>query len=819
MLEYRKDRGYFASLLYFDHIPTCHRQVPRFDIGETHESGADYPVAGRDTYDGGASVAVWVVGEEVTIVDENGDYVKGVEGRVDEHDIDVHLVAVRIVAGARERLELPHESVNLSVFAKHGWRIESLDGERWRKLIQDVYAKRDMLAPEISGLDLFVDATISRFFVAQGPREDYRVCFDGPVRLGRVPYLRDGASIHDADFEVSSKVEFRPNAQGKLVTSVKAGDAPLQTDGAYLVDSTEEPARRLPKARPKDSPNASGRQEFEPPRHLVIAQASVRNARSKGGTPRHVALVVDGSIDVSAYRFGEVLPFGLEDGDVELEVRWIGLGACERKPLNASDFVYRGPRTPKKKSSAEALEGAFRQLDRWRRQAEPSCGKRWGLDKKPDGPYLRGGPFRDLSGMQFYFDYDFKFWKGHSFHPNSQYGVSSIAQHQFWRIRRPNGAYRSMLSVDLGDLYTGDRAPLGIRDSGPRFPHPESIWRLTRDEMQRNVWQQLMAGFDLTLGVHVPRPSYFHIDDNLEYGVPRDLDSSVRGRLKRGFATDQLPIRNNYPFLINRPGEWALRPLAEVWTRHGRSAAGLEHEVDPPPALRDTLAWYPVDHQRWIVAGPHMRTYTRMTTMEAANESARHAVNRILYHMGIELRGDRETRERLGFGTAGVLMGDFCELWDPEDNEVQDLAYLKRIDEELVKAGLPHFVDILGLEKQVEAGLSLMDAMSSAVGAARRFADAKASPLAAQIPGLAAKSMEQDWGSETFNWMRAMGGPGGGADASGGGTPNPASFVQSLFGKDSKLAGSATQFGELARLFGGAAVTELLKAMGWKPPS
>jgi hypothetical protein len=75
-----------------------------------------------------------------------------------------------------------------------------------------------------------------------------------------------------------------------------------------------------------------------------------------------------------------------------------------------------------------------------------------------------------------------------------------------------------------------------------------------------------------------------------------------------------------------------------------------------------------------------MQTYTRLTTMEAANESARHAVNGVL--------------------AAAEWTGVRCQTWDPErpeDLELPDLQYFVDLDHELVERGLPHLVDILSL--------------------------------------------------------------------------------------------------------------------------
>jgi hypothetical protein len=96
-----------------------------------------------------------------------------------------------------------------------------------------------------------------------------------------------------------------------------------------------------------------------------------------------------------------------------------------------------------------------------------------------------------------------------------------------------------------------------------------------------------------------------------------------------------------------------------------------------------------------VLAGTYMRTHTRLTCMESANESARHGVNGILAEL---------------YARTGIRVGDPCQIWDPEDNELQELAFLKRLDNDLFDAELPHFCDILDLDRlpdRLDHGLRL----------------------------------------------------------------------------------------------------------------
>jgi hypothetical protein len=150
-----------------------------------------------------------------------------------------------------------------------------------------------------------------------------------------------------------------------------------------------------------------------------------------------------------------------------------------------------------------------------------------------------------------------------------------------------------------------------------------------------------------------------------------------------GHSTFQSPrrgaiTRNGSPFLVNKTGAYERRP-----GNVNASATGSK-----------CISRYDVIAGRYVLAGTYMRTFTRLTSMEAANESARHAVNAFLQEWQIG--------------------GDRCDIWDPEDHELEDLQWLKDLDEELFERKLPHLVDILGCEE-------LPDELDQLSGFARRF--------------------------------------------------------------------------------------------------
>ncbi|MFT3772744.1 MAG: FAD-dependent oxidoreductase [Minicystis sp.] len=269
--------------------------------------------------------------------------------------------------------------------------------------------------------------------------------------------------------------------------------------------------------------------------------------------------------------------------------------------------------------------GDFARLDAWIRHVSDAA---WNWNH-PD--VEADGPFRHLAGLQFYFQTDAHPTKGHTLYLDAPWRLSSISPASYWtRARVGAEGYRGIISVDIGEWYTA-----GQRGAPP-------AWRSTRDEIAEEVWAQMTAsvaqGGDM-------RPSHYHLDEGIE------LDAAERPRL------------NKTPYLITRSEDWPYRP-------------GV---IDPDDPTRG----YDTVGDQWVLAGTYLKTFTRLTTMESANESARHAVNGLL-------RAAKSTAPR-------------CEIRDPESQELPDLESLKELDDALVDAGLPHALDILGAGAPFEA--------------------------------------------------------------------------------------------------------------------
>jgi hypothetical protein len=165
-------------------------------------------------------------------------------------------------------------------------------------------------------------------------------------------------------------------------------------------------------------------------------------------------------------------------------------------------------------------------------------------------------------------------------------------------------------------------------------------------------------------------------------------------------------LRNDAEFLINIPGQWQWRP----GLCRDESAAAVPKDPDYARLAgfgeKGTEIFYGHGNCRllehWVAAGTYMATYTRLTTMEAANESGRHAASAIIYSI---LK--RTPQSGPAGRSRGALVGDFPQIWKVEDHEPADLKYFTELDEALCKDRLPHILDILSVTRLVEALLEI----------------------------------------------------------------------------------------------------------------
>jgi len=363
-----------------------------------------------------------------------------------------------------------------------------------------------------------------------------------------------------------------------------------------------------------------------------------------------------------------------------------------------------------------------------------------GTLRDPEGRPLNPSvyPLRDLSGIQFFFPSQVRIGLGHVVYPLSEWGLTSISQVNHWRTRlSPRGVFLGHVSVDIGDFYQkhsiDPKRPiryLAMTDPDIRkeLAVRKTAWRSEWWEIAVRTWDQIVQRLDPELAASVEPPRYYHMDSGLVLRPTKERTYQVAGRELRYFPFRI--ARNDTPFLINLPGQWELRPglNGQPGERHGHAEAMKPH--DP---------WYRISNGRWVLAGTYMATEIRMMTMEACNESARRAVNAILHEL-LTHAGDSR------YNSQGKLLGELCRTFDPYLHEVDDLEPLKQLDKALFEEGLPHFVEILGIERLVEAMPQVDPKQRTATKLARALEKTR-------------RGYEDDWGflSQVFDVYRAPG--------------------------------------------------------------
>lgn len=299
--------------------------------------------------------------------------------------------------------------------------------------------------------------------------------------------------------------------------------------------------------------------------------------------------------------------------------------------------------------------------------------------------------FQTLAGIQYFFDTEFQLLRGHMYYSGTGWALSSINQHGLWECRPTltRDGHVSVLSVDIGDFNTPS-------------PHLGKAARdCTADELAAEVWRQIASAItsdvDNVPEALIPWPAWYALDRNLV------------------MTTGSGPaIRNEAPYLVPIVGDWPNRPGADPWNPNGSSwttrptADQWLKDLDQHHVWQARHGGYQVHHNSVVFAGTWTKTFTRMTSMEAACESSRHAVNAILDHYvwvesdGADCRENTTLDWRAPFGfqqgfSTPIRMpspaGDYCYVFDIENREPLDTRSLRNLDTEYFLASLPHPLD------------------------------------------------------------------------------------------------------------------------------
>jgi uncharacterized protein with NAD-binding domain and iron-sulfur cluster len=311
--------------------------------------------------------------------------------------------------------------------------------------------------------------------------------------------------------------------------------------------------------------------------------------------------------------------------------------------------------------------------------------------------------FQTLGGIQYYFDTEFQLLRGHMYYSGTEWALSSINQHGLWE-KRPilnRDGHVSVLSVDIGDFNTRSRH---LKDE---FGNGKAARDCTADEIATEVWRQIVTALTSSApnvaAALLPWPAWYAIDRGI----------IMEGGPGQGVGR---PIRNETPYLVPIVGDWPNRPGTDPWNPTGNSWSTIPNEevwvadLEQRNVFQARHGGFQVHNNSVVFAGTWTKTFTRMTSMEAACESARHAVNAILDHYiwvesgGVDRRSETALDWRTPYGfidqglTTPVRMpspaGDYCYVMDIENREPLDTRTLRNIDARYHDKSLPHPLDV-----------------------------------------------------------------------------------------------------------------------------
>ena len=311
--------------------------------------------------------------------------------------------------------------------------------------------------------------------------------------------------------------------------------------------------------------------------------------------------------------------------------------------------------------------------------------------------------FQTLCGIQYYFDTEFQLLRGHLLLTGTEWALSSINQTGLWE-KRPildRAGRISVLSVDIGDFNTPSSHLVD------EFGRGKAARDCTADEIAAEVWRQIISALTSDAGSVgeeiMPWPVWYALDRGLTMATG---PGQGHGRV----------VRNESPYLVPIVGDWTNRPSTDPWNPHGTSWTSVPAEDWWLEDLEQRNVWqarhggYQVHNNSVVFAGTWNKTFTRVTSMESACESGRHAVNAILDHYIWVESGGLDRRENTtvlswefpyGFLDQGLSSpirlptpaGDYCYVFDIENREPADTRPLRTLDSQLCQQSLPHPLD------------------------------------------------------------------------------------------------------------------------------
>ncbi len=218
-----------------------------------------------------------------------------------------------------------------------------------------------------------------------------------------------------------------------------------------------------------------------------------------------------------------------------------------------------------------------------------------------------------MSGIQFYLDRQITMNHGHTIYLDSPWALTSVSQTQFWSDfnlnEYGNGNVKSIISICISDW------------NSPGVLYEKPATQCTPEEIKDEVWEQLV--------------SHFSGEDRNDIDSAKVINCFFDPAIVYPNPSE---VTNLEPLLINTAGSWDHRPEA---------ITSIEN---------------------LFLASDYVRCYADLATMEAANETARRAVNGII--------------------EASDSFATPCAVWPY--GEPDFLAPFKAYDRLRFRAGLPH---------------------------------------------------------------------------------------------------------------------------------
>lgn len=300
-------------------------------------------------------------------------------------------------------------------------------------------------------------------------------------------------------------------------------------------------------------------------------------------------------------------------------------------------------------------------------------------------------------GLQFYFRHDIEPLHGLTYISGSPWNLVTFMDPQPRERRgspRDDPSRRFALRVDI----CAWNAP-GLAG------HPPPS-RSARHDLALEAWRQIKAVVGAADG-DVADPVWYRIDRNIRFADARQGRDPADGS---GVDGDGIPVANHAPCLMPVTGDWDDRPGSDPWDPKGIGAA-RPFDSTGDGIWQADHGGYLMHWGRLVFAGSYTRTFTRVTTLESACESARHAVNAILDHHR-STRGDgRHSRTTQRAGTSGEAAPDYCLVSNPERSVLHGrptrraadlervLSLAKSVDRQAFGLGRPHCWETLFFDR------------------------------------------------------------------------------------------------------------------------